>query len=318
MSDEELLTQDEKDTLLKGVSEDHLKRKGGSSADGEISSYDFKHPAHKLKAHLPLLEVANQNFREKFAIELGSLMRQPVEVSVESFTMCKFEEYSHGLGEGVSINRVKLDPLPGTSLMCLDANLVFTLVDRFFGGSGGADLNNYVRRRFTHTETRLIEHTVEAAFRSLASSWESIFNIKPEFVRSEINAQLTSSANPAEVLVTSKFKVEFSKGSGEFHIAIPYNSLEPIKPLLKSAVDKPREGDQQWSKDFSDVVFDSPLEIQGLISETPISLRDLLNLKEGDFIPLSNNHLATFFSEQIPLFKAEIGATNGMISAKVT
>ena len=315
MSDSEILTQDEKDTLLNGVPENGGET-GQSNPDGDIIRYDFKHPAHKLKAHLPLLEVANHRFSENFEAALSKLLRQPVKVAVSNFSMIKFEEYTHSLENGVSINRVKLLPLPGTSLMCLDSKLVFTLVDRFFGGGGNVPETRH-NRPFTDTEQRLIEHSINGAFSSLADAWSSIFNIKPEFVRSEINSQVTSPANPAEVLVTSKFNISFTKGEGEFHIAIPYASLEPIKNFLKTSIDKPSDGNNEWTQQFSEMVVGSPVELQGIISETSITLGRLLDFKAGDFIPLGQHQQATFYAEHIPLFKAVVGASNGMISAKI-
>lgn len=315
MSDSEILTQDEKDTLLNGAPQED----GSSDAtdpDGGISRYDFKHPAHKLKAHLPLLEVANHRFSSLFTSELSALIRQQVDVSLNDFSMVKFEEYTHSLEDGGSNNRVKLAPLPGTSLMHLNADLVFTLVDRFFGGAGNKP-GTPADRPFTHTEQRLIDHAISAAFKSLASAWSTMFDITPEFVRAEISSQITSPANPSDVLVTSKFKVSFPKGEGEFHIAIPYSSLEPVKPLLKASIDKPSGGNDEWNRKFNGMVIDSAVEVQGIISETSINLRRLTKIKPGDFIALGQNQQATFYAEDIPLFKAVIGAANGMISAKV-
>ncbi len=315
MSEEEILTQDEKDTLLKGASGDAA---GGDSlsGDGEIRPYDFKHPAHKLKAHLPLLEVANHRFAEAFSTELSDLLHQTIKVELSSFSMLKYEEYSHSLETGASINRVKLSPLPGTSLMCLDPALIFTMVDRFFGGAGNMPETPHARP-FTDTEQRLIDYTIDAAFKCLSEAWSAIFNINPEFVRAEIGQQVTSPANPAEVLVTSKFKVNFAKGEGEFHIAIPYSSIEPVKPLLRAMIDKPDENDVEWTQRFGEMVLDATLELRGVISETPISLKRLLEFREGEFIPLGQNQQATFYVENVPLFKAVVGASNGMISAKI-
>lgn len=315
MSEEEILTQDEKDTLLKGVSGES-EGADATPGDGEVRPYDFKHPAHKLKAHLPLLEVANHRFAEAFSAELSTLLRQTIKVELSSFSMLKHEEYSHSLETGASINRVKLSPLPGTSLMCLDPSLIFTMVDRFFGGSGAMPESTPVRP-FTDTERRLIDHAIDAAFKCLSEAWAAIFNINPEFVRAEIGQQVTSPANPAEVLVTSKFKVAFSKGEGEFHIAIPYSSIEPVKPLLRAMIDKPDEDDIEWTQRFGEMVLDATLDLRGVISETPINLKRLLEFREGEFIPLGQHQQATFYVENVPLFKAVVGASNGMISAKI-
>lgn len=315
MSDSEILTQDEKDTLLKGVP-DSEPLDSNIPATGQVVAYDFKHPAHKLKAHLPLLEVVNDKFRKNFSTEMTSMLRQPVTVTVSDFATHKYQEYTHSLPEGVGINRVQLNPLPGTSLICLDPKLVFTLVDSFFGGNGHP-ASKRSQQDFTPTELRLVERTIECAFNALKKAWKNIYEISPEFLRAELNTQVTSPANPSEVMLTSKFKIALTLGDGEFHIAIPYATLEPIRPHLKAAIDKPEENNSVWSQNFKAMVFDSPLEVQSIIAETPITFRQLINLQTGDFIPLNQSQQATFFAEQIPLFNAVIGASNGMISAKI-
>ncbi len=318
--EEEILSQDEMDTLLKGVSDGNVKiEKPASKAPAErIFSYDFSHPTHKLKTHLPLLEVVNDRFARYFAVELSAQLHQPVDVTIEDFSTYKFQEYAHSLSEGVSINRIKINPLPGSSLMCFDSNLVFTLVDSFFGGNGqGKNTPPGTGRAFTPTEKRIVERCIDRAFKALVSAWATVHKIEPVFIRQEVNAQITSPANPSEVTITSKFKISLAFGSGEFHLAIPYPSLDPMRPYLTATVDKPRENDSAWAGDFANRVFESPIEIQGIIAETDITLNELVALKVGDFIPLGQTRNALFSAEGIPLFEAAFGASNGMISAQL-
>ena len=319
-SDEEILSQDEMDTLLKGVSDGNVKIE---NTDNEkpaerVFAYDFSHPVHKLKTRLPLLEVINDRFSRYFSEELSAQLHQPVDVTIEDFSTYKFQEYAHSLSEGVSINRIKIKPLPGTSLMCFDSRLVFTLVDSFFGGNGqGMNTPPGTGRPFTPTEKRIVERSIERAFKALINAWSTVYPIEPVFIRQEVNTQITSPANPSEVTITSKFKITLTLGSGEFHLAIPYSSLDPIRSNLTASVDKPQEDDEVWSSNFSDRIFESQVEIQGIIAETDITLSELLALKEGDFIPLGQTQNALFFAEGIPLFEAVFGTSNGMISAQL-
>ncbi len=317
---EEILSQDEMDTLLKGVSDGNviIENPGAEKSAEKVFAYDFSHPTHKLKTHLPLLEVVNDRFARYFAEELSAQLHQPVDVTIEDFSTYKFQEYAHSLSEGVSINRIKINPLPGTSLMCFDSSLVFNLVDSFFGGNGqGKNTPPGTGRPFTPTEKRIVERSIERAFKALVNAWSTVYEIEPVFVRQEMNTQITSPANPSEVTIASKFKVSLTLGSGEFHLAIPYPSLDPMRPYLTATVDKPRENDTVWSNDFSDRVFESPIEIQGIIAETDITFSELATLKVGDFIPLGQTQNAQFFAEGIPLFEAAFGASNGMISARL-
>ncbi len=317
MSQEELITQDEMESLLQGVSEgDVAFDPPPEGPSGEIVPYDFAYPPYKLKAHLPLLEVINERFTRALAAELSRQYHQDVQVGQLGFEASKFHDYSHGLPDLMSLNRIEVRPLPGTGLMCLDAPLVFFLVDSFFGGTGQTPALDD-KREFTPTEQRLIERTLDSAFRAMRQAWETVHPIEPRFLRPEINRQITSPANPAEVLLVARFKVELRLGGGEFHVVLPYSMLEPIRHELTAALDKPRDGDQAWEAAFREAAFEAPLELRGVLGETEISLAELLRLQPGDFIPLGQGQKARFFADDIPVFEAFIGAANGMISAKL-
>ncbi len=314
---DELISQDEMETLLKGVSEGDLAVETMDDREpGQAIKYDFAHPAHKLNARLPMMAVINDRIATELAPNLSLLLHQPVEVMVEDFTTYKFQEYTHSLPASVSISRIKLHPLPASSIIAMEGGLVFTLVDCFFGGSGHQSKKT-LRRTFTPTEQRIIERLLEVTLQTIADAWQPTFPLQPEYVRSELSTEITSPANPAEVMLVTKFKIELTHGSGELHISIPYASIEPARAALTAALDKPEERDADWAQHFADMVIDAPVELQGVIAETELSLGELLSLKEGDFIPLGKGNRAKFLAENIPLFEATIGAANGMISAKV-
>ncbi len=317
MSQEELITQDEMESLLQGVSEGDVEfDPPPEPVSGEIVPYDFAYPPYKLKAHLPLLEVVNERFMRALAAELSRQYHQDVQVSLLGFEASKFHDYSHSLPDVMSLNRIQVEPLPGTGLMCLDAPLVFFLVDSFFGGTGQQpDLDG--KSDFTPTEQRLIERTLDSAFHAMQQAWETVHPVRPRFVRPEINRQITSPANPSEVLLVSRFRVQLRLGGGEFHVVLPYSMLEPIRHELSAALDAPRDGDQAWETAFREAAFDAPLELRGVLAETEVSLAELLRLQPGDFIPLGQGHRAQFFADDIPVFEAVIGHSNGMISAKL-
>lgn len=314
---DELISQDEMETLLSGVAEGDLdvetvepKSKGG------ITKYDFAHPAHKLNTKLPMLAVINDRIATSLAPALSILLHQPVDVVIEEFSVSKFHEYTRSLPSSVSISRIKLHPLPASSIVALEGSLVFTIVDCFFGG-GGQDPQKNLRRHFTPTEQRIIERVIATTLETIGEAWQPTFPVRPEYVRSELSTEITSPANPSEVILVSKFKIALNNGSGELHIAMPYASIDPARPELTAALDRPDDDASDWSQRFTDMVIDAPLELRGIIAETELTLGDLLNLKEGDFIPLGKGNRARFLAENIPLFEGSIGASNGMISVQL-
>ncbi len=50
-----------------------------------------------------------------------------------------------------------------------------------------------------------------------------------EYLDSEVNPAMANIVSPTEVVVISSFHIELDGGGGDFHIALPYSMLEPIR-----------------------------------------------------------------------------------------
>ena len=78
-----------------------------------------------------------------------------------------------------------------------------------------------------------------------------------EYLDSEVNPAMANIVNPTEVVVISSFHIELDGGGGDFHIALPYSMLEPIRELLDAGVQSDQEDtDLRWSKALRDEIMD--------------------------------------------------------------
>ena len=318
MSDSEVLSQKEMDALIDGVDEGVIEADAGTPApEGMVSKYDFAHPAHKLNSRLPVLDVINEHLAKQLSAGLGAILHQPVAVSSSEPGFEKYQDYAHSLPQAVSVGRYKLEPLSGKTLFAIDGKLVFMMVDSFFGGAG--NIEDFAEgREFTPTERRLIERTRDAVADALVKAWSSVIALQPVFQNEMSSSEITSPANPAEVVVTNKFEVELAAGTGEIHIVIPFSTLEPLRPQLTNDLQKMREHDAEWLQAFSQQIMDCKVELNAVIAESQMTLDQLLKLQPGDFIPLGQNQTVSFLAENIPLFDATVGVSNGLVSASLS
>lgn len=317
MSEEQIITQDEMDALLSGVSEGEVEAETGTpTPDGEVLRYDFVHPQHQLDASLPVLHVINEKLAKTLGPALSLVVHKPVDVEVVGVDMLKYGEYTEGLPPGTSLNRIKMHPLSGNAMFNLDPTITLIMVDVFFGGAGKVS-DEPLQRDYTATEQRIIGKVLEACFESTMDAWSETYEFRPEFIRSESSLRATSPANPAEVMITSRFKLTMATGEGEFHIALPYSMIEPIRPFLVSNIERKPVFDPEWSNLFAERIMDAEIDINGVLDRTEISLGDLLNMTDGDLIPIGQNRSAEFYAEHLRLFDAMIGVSNGRVSAKI-
>lgn len=308
----EHLSQDEIDTLLNGVDSGTVDTdKDDLAADGEAVSYELGSQDRIIRGRMPTLDMINERFSRYLRISMYNMLRKSVEVTVVGVSMIKFSEYVRGLFMPTSLNLVNINPLRGTGLFVVDPNLVFATVDNFFGGDGRYH-TRIEGREFTPTENRVIQLLLERLFEDLSKSWEPVMNLDFNFLNSEVNPQFANIVSPTEVVVVQKFKMELEGGGGEFHVVMPYSMLEPIRELLDAGMQSDQANvDQRWTNSLKEELKQAVIKIDSSMCHTKMTIAEVLNLNEGDVIPIDMPDVVTVRAANIPIFRGVLGNSNG-------
>ncbi|MFV2055074.1 MAG: flagellar motor switch protein FliM [Thiohalomonadales bacterium] len=319
MSVNDLLSQEEIDALLHGVSNDDVSTEDdGSGDDSGPISYDFSSQDRIVRGRMPTLEMINERYARLFRISLFNLLRRSAEIAVGGVQMLKFSEYVHSLFVPTSLNMVRVHPLRGTALFVLDPKFVFTIVDSYFGGDGRFH-TKIEGREFTPTEHRIIQLILEQAFLNLQEAWEPVTDVKFEYINSEVNPQFANIVSPTEVVVVTVFHVELEGGGGDFHITMPYSMLEPIREVLDAGVQSDvGDTDERWINALRDEIEQSQVPLTGKLAEINISLGDLVKVKAGDVIPFDMPETATLCAGGVPVLRGVYGDSKGNQAIKIT
>ena len=316
MSD--LLSQDEIDALLHGVDDvEEEELVEDSSKEEDTSDYDFSSQDRIVRGRMPTLEMVNERFARHMRISLFNMMRRTAEVSINGIQMIKFGEYVHTLFVPTSLNMVRFRPLKGTALITMEARLVFILVDNFFGGDGRYHAK-IEGREFTPTERRIVQMLLKIIFEDYKEAWSPVMDVSFEYLDSEVNPSMANIVSPTEVVVISSFHIELDGGGGDFHIALPYSMLEPIRELLDAGVQSDKEDtDMRWSKALRDEIMDVPVELSTKFIEIDLSLQKVMDLQAGDIIPIEMPEHITVLVEGLPSFRAKLGRSRDNLALKI-
>lgn len=308
----EHLSQDEIDTLLNGVDSGEIDtEKDDLAAEGEVVSYELGSQDRIIRGRMPTLDMINERLARYLRISMYNMLRKTVEVTVVGVSMIKFSEYVRGLFMPTSLNLVNINPLRGTGLFVVDPNLVFATVDNFFGGDGRYH-TRIEGREFTPTENRVIQLLLERLFEDLSKSWEPVMNLDFNYLNSEINPQFANIVSPTEVVVVQKFKMELEGGGGEFHVVMPYSMLEPIRELLDAGMQSDQANvDKRWTNSLKEDLKQAVIKIDSSMCHTKMTIAEVLNLNEGDVIPIDMPDVVTVRAAQIPIFRGVLGNSNG-------
>ncbi|USD65981.1 flagellar motor switch protein FliM [Vibrio sp. SCSIO 43136] len=315
----DLLSQDEIDALLHGVDDvEEEEVEELDVADDSAVSFDFSSQDRIVRGRMPTLELINERFARHMRISLFNMLRKTAEVSINGVQMMKFGEYQNTLYVPTSLNMVRFRPLKGTALVTMEARLVFILVENFFGGDGRFHAK-IEGREFTPTERRIIQLLLKIVFEDYKEAWSPVMGVEFEYLDSEVNPSMANIVSPTEVIVVSSFHIEVDGGGGDFHVVMPYSMVEPIRELLDAGVQSDKmETDVRWSTALREEIMDVPVNFRVNLLEKDISLRDLMELRPGDIIPIEMPENATMFVEELPTYRVKMGRSADKLAVQVS
>jgi flagellar motor switch protein FliM len=313
--DKELLTQDEIDTLLNGVDDGDVDTQNVVK-DGEAVAFDFTSQDKLVRGRMPTLEMINDRFARFFRTSIVNLMQRNAEIVVDGISMTKFGDYTATLHSPSSMNWLRIEPLRGLGLVTIDAKLVFKMVDLFFGGTGR--VVNIEGREFTATEQRVVTRLLSLVFADLKQAWQSVMDIRPELADQEYNPLLSSVLAPTELIVVSSFTVEMDGGTGEFQVVFPASMLEPIKDTLDAGIQSDMdEPDEHFPRALRDELMHASLPVNCKVVQKEVALRDILDLEEGDVIPIDMPDTVLVTANEQPLFDAKLGVSGEKLALQI-
>jgi len=313
---DDILTQEEVDTLLSS-GRGEPEEAADESNEEDVRTYDIGRQERIVQGRMPTLEIINERFARNFRIGLFNLIRRTADISVGPVSVIKYSEFIRNLPVPTNLNLVHMEPLRGTALFVFDPNLVFLVVDNLFGGDGRYHMR-VEGRDFTLAEQRIIRKMLDVVFEEYGKSWEPIYPVTLEYVRSEMNTQFANIATPTEVVVVTTFKIELGASSGDFHICMPYSMIEPMRDQLTSTMQADRaEADERWITEMSLQVQDAEVELVAHLGQAAITLRQIMGLKAGDVISLDVPDAVIAEVDGVPLFECHYGQKNGQLALKV-
>ncbi len=324
----QILSQSEDDALLAAVTDGEVRTSElGSNAKNltedtrNIISYDLTSQDRIIRGRLPQLEVIYEKFMRSFRVSLSSALRKIASITLTSTEFLKFGEFINTLPIPTCMSVLRFNNLRGSALFVIEAKLAYALVDSFFGGADRpyAKLEN---KEFTPIELQIVKKVVELAINDLEQSWSTIEKIGCSFQRTEINPQFVGIVPPTDVVIASTFDVELEQASGTISIVIPYSTIEPIKQKLSTGfqVESDQTDKKLWTSIIKEQLLETDVDIKVNLGETEIKLKDLMTLKVGDIIPLTQDSSGELDVqvENVKKFKGYYGVHHGTVAMQIT
>ena len=287
----EVLSQDEIDQLLQAISS------GESEADDfkpvsdtrKIKIYDFKRPDKFSKEQLRTVSNMHETFARLTTTSLSAQLRSLVHVHVASVDQLTYEEFIRSIPTPTTLAVINMDPLKGNAVLEIDPAITFTMIDRLFGGTGAT--GGKVNRDLTDIEQSVMEGIIVRILANMREAWTQVIDLRPRLGQIETNPQFAQIVPPNEMVVLITMETKIGEEEGMMNICIPYLAIEPIVSKLSSQFwfsSVRRSSTTQYLGTLKEKLSDVDMDVVAEIGSINLPIRDVLGLRVGDVVRLSN------------------------------
>ncbi|MBE0489179.1 MAG: flagellar motor switch protein FliM [Halomonas sp.] len=317
MSQDDLLSQEEIDALLKGVSGED-----DSSTPGRVESrmrpYDPATQHRVIRERLHALDIINERFARHFRMGMFNLLRRSADITVDSVRYQSYSDFSRNVPVPTNINLIAMKPLRGSAMIVFPPALVFMVVDNLFGGDGRF-LTRSEGREFTNTEQRIIMRLLNLAIDAYAESWKSVYPLEISFLRSEMQSKFANITNsPNEIVVNTSFNIEVGNLSSNFQVCMPFAMIEPLRDLLANPLnDGHHNQDGNWKRRMAGEIRHSEVELVANFTQIPTRIAHVMSLKVGDILPVELPATIIARVDGVPVMECEYGSQHEQRALRV-
>ena len=306
----QILTQEEIDALLSAMERGDVDLQQESKKDPNAAPYNLTSQNIMLRDQFSALEEVYDKFARMVRDELASTLQRSLVIEFVSSELVKYQEFITAFSSPTSFNVFGMEPLMGNALLCFESNLVFSLIDCLFGGDGKPSTKV---REFTQIEQRMIKKVASDLLARFEKSWSTIYPINAVLKKTETKPEFVQLVPPNEAMMIVVFAVKGQEFSGNFHLAIPYLMLEPIKEKLSPKYLREKDRGYSWGPQLKELLKDTSVTIIAELGKTKQTVRELLNLHVNDLIKLKAGpeDLISISVDQVPKYRGYPGIIKG-------
>ena len=306
----QILTQEEIDALLSAMERGDVDLDQESEKDVEAAPYNLMSQNTIMRHQFSALEEVYDKFTRLMQDSLSSSLQGAIAIEFVSTEMVKYREFIGAFSSPTSFSLFSMEPLIGNALLCIEPNLVFSLIDSMFGGDGKPTTRV---RDFTQIELRMIKKFASDILAKFQKAWSSIYRLNINVKKAETKPEFVQLVPPNDIMLVIVFAMRSAEFSGNFHIGIPYLMMEPIKEELSPKYLRKKDMANIWSPQLKELLKDTHVTVIAELGKTTQTVRDLLNLQVEDVINLKvgPDDPISISVDQVPKYEGYPGIIKG-------
>ena len=308
-----VLNQDEIDSLL-GFDEGHddTGERSGIQAilNSALVSYE----------RLPMLEVVFDRLVRMMSTSMRYFTSDNVEVSLDNILSLRFGDYLNSIPLPAMLSVFKAEEWDNYGLITVDSSLIYSIVDVLLGGRRGTAAMRIEGRPYTTIERNLVERMVHVVLSDLSAAFDPLSPVTFRFDRLETNPRFATISRPSNAAIVAKLRIDMEDRGGRLELLLPYATLEPVRELLLQMFMGEKFGrDSIWETHLAEELWMTEVQMEAVLDEQVMNLRDILKLKVGSKIMLNASPDSTVRLRcgDVPMFDGKMGRKGNHIAIRV-
>ena len=316
---EDFLSDENIDAILSSLKQ--AEPKLDTNSDGrKIQTYDFKKALRFSQDQIRTLTRIHENFARLLTSYFTAQLRTFVHISVISVDQYPYEEFVRSVQKKSILGVFTAAPLQGSMVMEFSPDVTYVMFDRMLGGQGHVSLQS---TDLTEIEISVIQRVFINALTSFQEAWLSVVKLTPELKEIEINPQFLSMSPPNETIIMVSLAAKIGSVEGKINICLPHVVLEQILPKLSARhwlANQKKTIEKHEVEALEKKLQGTRLDVKAVLGRASIDVGELLNLKNGDVIRLTESYddPVTIWVDDKQKFLAQPGVSKGRMAVQVT
>ena len=309
-----VLNQDEIDSLL-GFDD------GAGMGDGDRAGIQaILNSALVSYERLPMLEVVFDRLVRMMSTSMRNFTSDNVEVSLDNILSLRFGDYLNSIPLPAMLGVFKAEEWDNYGLLTVDSSLIYSIVDVLLGGRRGTAAMRIEGRPYTTIERNLVERMVHVVLSDLSAAFDPLSPVTFRFDRLETNPRFAAISRPSNAAIVAKLRIDMEDRGGRLELMLPYATLEPVRELLLQMFMGEKFGrDSIWETHLAEELWLTEMEMEAVLDEQIMPLRDILRLRVGSKIMLNATPDSTIELRcgDVALFGGKMGRKGNHIAIRV-
>jgi flagellar motor switch protein FliM len=309
-----VLNQDEIDSLL-GFDD------GAGMGDGDRAGIQaILNSALVSYERLPMLEVVFDRLVRMMSTSMRNFTSDNVEVSLDNILSLRFGDYLNSIPLPAMLGVFKAEEWDNFGLLTVDSSLIYSIVDVLLGGRRGTAAMRIEGRPYTTIERNLVERMVHVVLSDLSAAFDPLSPVTFRFDRLETNPRFAAISRPSNAAIVAKLRIDMEDRGGRLELMLPYATLEPVRELLLQMFMGEKFGrDSIWETHLAEELWLTELEMEAVLDEQIMPLRDILRLRVGSKIMLNATPDSTIELRcgDVAMFGGKMGRKGNHIAIRV-